>query len=102
MDEVKHIANILLAKNGYITGKKVISFIGEATELVEKLCKNKDGKTKQAIVISVLEYLAEQSELEKQEIKFLIEHAAPTTIDLIIKASKGLMELNKQIINCCC
>jgi len=74
----------------------------KVAELVEK-CKDIEGIEKKQIVLTLVGLILEDKTIikdmedsDREQIKTLVKLALPATIDLVIKASKGEIEINKK------
>lgn len=74
----------------------------KVAELVEKF-KDIEGIEKKQIVLRVVELILDDKTIikdmedsDREQIKTLVKLALPATIDLVIKASKGEIEINKK------
>ena len=75
----------------------------KVAELVEKI-KHIEGMEKKQLVLRVVHLLIADKTIikdmdnsDREQIKTLVNLALPTTIDLVIKASKGEIEINKKL-----
>ena len=74
----------------------------KVAELVEKF-KDIEGIEKKQLVLRVVELILEDKTIiinmedsDREQIKTLVNLALPATIDLVIKATKGEIEINKK------
>ena len=105
-DKIQELTNILIKgfQNYKINENNILDFVIRTMVLVEKE-KKLSGLEKKAIVIEILFRIIDSSNLEKEgtkTIKLLVKNLAPTMIDTIVSASKGILSINKSKRFFCC
>ena len=81
----------------------VMEIVKESMEFVDQY-KFLDGDQKKELILDVTKLAVHNSDLgetEKRDIKQVLDVVAPVTIDLIILASKGGLNVNTLTSTCC-
>jgi hypothetical protein len=85
-----------LFQNETLDSSNLITLAVRAMELVEKI-PNLTGSDKKKIVIQVVKLMVEETDLSKKDknnLGLIIDTTLPITIDLVIAASRGFLDLN--------
>lgn len=94
-DIYKRLRSMAIDRN--ITAGNVAIMASQIMELVEKY-PELTGQEKQKIVIQLMKRMTEESELgeeQKRLVSSIIDIALPNIINVVIKATHGLLEINK-------
>lgn len=83
-----------------VTVTDVLYIIVEAMILIEKI-RGLTGSQKKEFVISIVTKLCKDQGISGPEVETVINIVAPIFIELIISATNGLMNLNKEKIKGC-
>ncbi len=86
-----------------IDKKNMFNYIEKAMQQVEKI-KGIPGSNKYRLLIEILEIAIKKTSLsedDQKELTTLINFVLPNFVDVIIKATKGELNINEKIKRCC-
>jgi hypothetical protein len=94
-----------MVENKSPSSADIINLLTSVMQMVETYPSLKGSEKKQLAIDIINEILDThiKDETLRASLKLVVTSTVPTVVDVIIKASKGLLELNKKCCpNCCC
>ena len=89
----------------------VLSLTIDTIKIVQKLCRDYNGKYKKLVVIAIIRKLIEEHDYPSNDIRTKIleyvDLSLPNFIDISISLAKGSIDIGKKLstfdkISCCC